>query len=287
MSKDLRETLIQALKNPERYEAYFAERNMTEVLQARNEPFITFTEEDMMLGTADHNRPLYVTAESDGMMISRILIDPGSSINLMSLKALRSLCLDVELEHLGSDKLMVHGFNEKGQKTLGSFTLSLAFGELHTDAKFHVIDADTAFKALLGRPWLHEHGIVPSTLHQCMKYLRDGEEFRISGDIQPFAVHEVKIYEDAKSFIPKKLKPSSSLEVQASNPETAKQTKQENKKKQVGRKKAMPTLPKAPFVPKERKYVPHLGSDTDESDATPTKSRRIRGQKEYGGRIFK
>lgn len=121
MSKDLRETLIQALKDPERYEAYFAERNLTEVLQARNEPIITFAEDDLMLGTADHNRPLYVTAESDGMMISRILIDPGSSVNLMSLKALRSLCLDVE--HLGQDKLMVHGFNEKGQKTLGSFML--------------------------------------------------------------------------------------------------------------------------------------------------------------------
>ncbi|KAL0906865.1 hypothetical protein M5K25_025394 [Dendrobium thyrsiflorum] len=71
INDDLRETLIQALKNPERYEAYFAERNMTEVLQARNEPFITFTEEDMMLGMADHNCPLYVTAESDGMMITR------------------------------------------------------------------------------------------------------------------------------------------------------------------------------------------------------------------------
>ncbi|KAL0925427.1 hypothetical protein M5K25_003755 [Dendrobium thyrsiflorum] len=58
MSKDLRETLIQALKDPERYEAYFAERNMTEVLQARNEPFITFSEEDMMLGTEHEKKPV-------------------------------------------------------------------------------------------------------------------------------------------------------------------------------------------------------------------------------------
>ncbi|XP_028552223.1 uncharacterized protein LOC110098778 [Dendrobium catenatum] len=93
----------------------------------------------------------------------------------MSLKALRSLCLDVE--HLWSDKLMVHNFNEKGQKTLASYIF------------------------------------------------RDGEEFRIFGDIQSFAVHEVKIYEDAKYFIPKKLKPSNSLEVQTSELETAKQPK--------------------------------------------------------------
>lgn len=152
------------------------------------------------LGTTEHNRPLYVTTESDGIIIKRILIDPGSSINLMSLRTLRSLSLDIQ--HLGPDKLMVHGFNEKGQKTIGSFVLPFQFGELCTEAKFNILDADTSFKALLGRPWLHENGLVPSTMHQCMKYLKDGEEFRISGDIQPFAVHEVKIDDDAKDFIP-------------------------------------------------------------------------------------
>ncbi|KAL0910007.1 hypothetical protein M5K25_020928 [Dendrobium thyrsiflorum] len=50
-----------------------------------------------------------------------------------------------------------------------------------------------------------------------MKYLIIGEEFRLTGDIQPFEVHEVIIYKDAKYFMPKKLKPSSSLEDEASN----------------------------------------------------------------------
>lgn len=51
MSKDLRETFIQALKNPERYEAYFAERCLSEVLHARNEPVVTFSEEVGDYGT--------------------------------------------------------------------------------------------------------------------------------------------------------------------------------------------------------------------------------------------
>lgn len=67
---------------------------------------------------------------------------------------------------------MLHGFNEKGQKTLGSITLPLQFDEFQTEAKFHVIDANTSFRALLGRPWLHEYEMVPSTLHQCIKYTR-------------------------------------------------------------------------------------------------------------------
>ncbi|KAL0912383.1 hypothetical protein M5K25_018350 [Dendrobium thyrsiflorum] len=53
------------------------------------------------------------------------------------------------------------------------------------------------------------------------------------------------------------------------------QPKQRAERKPVGRKKASPTLPKAAVTPKERKHIPHLGSDTDEDDVTPTKSRRV------------
>ncbi|KAI0492320.1 hypothetical protein KFK09_026591 [Dendrobium nobile] len=108
-----------------------------------------------------------------------------------------------------------------------------------------------------------------------MKYLKDGEEFRISGDIQPFTVHEATVYEDARYFMPKKQKSSSSLEAKASNSKIAKRPERKGQKKQVGRKKAAPTLPKAPTIPKEKKFIPHLGSDTDEDDVTPVKSRRI------------
>ncbi|KAL0921135.1 hypothetical protein M5K25_008178 [Dendrobium thyrsiflorum] len=72
------------------------------------------------------------------------------------------------------------------------------------------------------------------------------------------------------------LKPSSSLEAKASSSKAAKLPKQEREKKQVGRKKASPTLPKAAIIPKERKHIPHLGSDTEEDDVTPAKSRGVR-----------
>ncbi|KAL0913885.1 hypothetical protein M5K25_017377 [Dendrobium thyrsiflorum] len=68
---------------------------------------------------------------------------------------------------------------------------------------------------------------------------------------------------------------SSSLEAKASNSKAVQRPKQRAEEKLVGRKKASPTLPKAAVTPKERKHVPHLGSDTDEDDVTPTKSRRV------------
>nr|XP_016459780.1 PREDICTED: uncharacterized protein LOC107783327 [Nicotiana tabacum] len=39
--------------------------------------------------------------------------------------------------------------------------------------KFHVIEGDIRYNALLGRPWIHNMRAVPSTLHQMMQFLID------------------------------------------------------------------------------------------------------------------
>ncbi|XP_070013168.1 uncharacterized protein [Nicotiana sylvestris] len=38
------------------------------------------------------------------------------------------------------------------------------------DTKFHVIEGDMRYNALLGRPWIHNMRVVPTTLHQMMKF---------------------------------------------------------------------------------------------------------------------
>ena len=37
-----------------------------------------------------------------------------------------------------------------------------------------MIDSRTTYKKLLGRPWIHENGVVTSTLHQCFKFYKQG-----------------------------------------------------------------------------------------------------------------
>ena len=43
----------------------------------------------------------------------------------------------------------------------------------------YVIDAETLYNLLLGQPWIHGNIIVPSTLHQCMKYVNDDDEVKM------------------------------------------------------------------------------------------------------------
>jgi hypothetical protein len=199
LSPNMRDILVQALLNPEDYQAFFAEEAMKETLYAESSAGVFFTDEDLLLGTTEHNRPLYVTGSSQGVDIRRILIDPGSSINIITLRTLRVLELDVV--HLSTEKITIQGFNQNSQKALGSIVLPVQVGSLISNIKFHVLNADTSYKALLGRPWIHENGIVPSTLHQCMKYKGAEGEARIEGDIQPFTVNEITRYDDARYFV--------------------------------------------------------------------------------------
>ena len=76
--------------------------------------------------------------------------------------------------------------------------LELIIGELTSNVLFHVIEAKTTYNMLLIRPW-HGNGIVPSTLHQCFKFLQSGIK-KVNADLKPF-VETKAHFADAKFFV--------------------------------------------------------------------------------------
>jgi len=44
---------------------------------------MSFTDEDLLLGSKPHNRPLFITSYIKGKKVKRILVDGGSAINIM------------------------------------------------------------------------------------------------------------------------------------------------------------------------------------------------------------
>src|SRR3954470_19700686 len=51
----------------------------------------------------------------------------------------------------------------------------------------YVIDADTSYNLLLGRPWIHKNHVVTSTLHQVMKYVdAQGQVRTLVAEQHPF-----------------------------------------------------------------------------------------------------
>ncbi|KAL0454264.1 UNVERIFIED_CONTAM: hypothetical protein Slati_0765600 [Sesamum latifolium] len=72
--------------------------------------------------------------------------------------------------------------------------------DMFSTSLFHVIDAKTSYNMLLGRPWLHENGVVPSTWYQCFKYSRDDIVKKVLADDKPFTEAESH-FADAKYYL--------------------------------------------------------------------------------------
>lgn len=67
-----------------------AEKHLTKQLTAEDGD-ITFTDEDLMLRIEDHNRLLYMEGFINEVHMKRILINPGSIVNLLSFRTLKKL----------------------------------------------------------------------------------------------------------------------------------------------------------------------------------------------------
>ena len=73
---------------------------------------MTFIDEDLLLGSKPHNRPLFVSGYTRGERVSRILIDDGSAVNIMP-KGMMSH-LNISMEELSKSRLVIQGFNQEG-----------------------------------------------------------------------------------------------------------------------------------------------------------------------------
>ncbi|KAA0042128.1 ty3-gypsy retrotransposon protein [Cucumis melo var. makuwa] len=157
---------------------------------------ISFSDEDLLLGSKLHNRPLYVSGYVREQKLNQILIDNGSAVNILPKSTMNQLGISVE--ELSNSKLVIQGFNQGAQQAIGTVRLEIVIGDLQASTIFHVIDSRTAYKMLLGRPWIHENGIVTSTLHQCFKFYKQGIK-KVDADSRPFTKAESH-FADAKFY---------------------------------------------------------------------------------------
>ena len=95
-------------------------------------------------------------------------MDDGSAVNILPLKTMREL--GIPMDELFPSHLRIQGFNQEGKNAIGKIRLAMHMEDMKFNAFFHVIDAKTTYNMLLGRPWIHENGIISSTLYQCFKY---------------------------------------------------------------------------------------------------------------------
>ena len=94
-------------------------------------------------------------------------MDPSSSANMIRSRVVEQLSLQ---DQIVPASRVLNGFNMANKTTKEEIILPVNVAGIIQDTKLYVIEGDMRYNALLGRPWIHNMRVVPSTLHQMMKF---------------------------------------------------------------------------------------------------------------------
>ncbi|XP_060202082.1 uncharacterized protein LOC132630522 [Lycium barbarum] len=166
------------------------------VCKLLDEGMITFTDEDAESITLLHNDALVITVFIDRCQVKRIMVDLGSSTNIIRWKVVEEIGL---LEKIIPAAKTLFGFNMSSETTKEEIDLPMEAGGIIKMIKFYVIDDNMQYNAIFGRPWLQDMKAIPSTLHLLLKFPTLGGIRQIQGE-QPtskemFAIEEPDTHE--------------------------------------------------------------------------------------------
>ncbi|XP_070005051.1 uncharacterized protein [Nicotiana sylvestris] len=151
------------------------------VRQVLEEDCITFDDADADGVLIPHNDALVISLLVHDTNVKRVLIDPGSSVNIILLRVVNEMQADGKF--LPKERTL-SGFDNSSVVTKGEIILTTFAKGVVKDTKFQVIDIDMAYNMILGRPWIHETDVAPSTLHHVIKFPSQWGIRKIRGDEQ-------------------------------------------------------------------------------------------------------
>ncbi|GLJ04943.1 hypothetical protein SUGI_0007520, partial [Cryptomeria japonica] len=177
LDKILRDTIVPTDLNVDQFQAMVGYLSIPHSL--------TFTEADDAFVSQPHNTPLRIKAFIHKQRIKRVLIDGGVGINICTLSTIKQLGYSDKAVN-AANKITIKAYDDEERSSKGTVTLPLRVGPVTKDVVCQILDLDLTYNILLGRPWIHEMSVVPSTYHRCIKFPHNGVEVTIKADPNPF-----------------------------------------------------------------------------------------------------
>ena len=138
----------------------------------RLETTITFSNFDMEGCQHPHDDPLVVRAVVANKTVHRVLVDNGSSTDIIFVLAFDKM--GIGRETLEPVNAHLRGFSGERVLPFGSIQLVLTLGDPPCHAtmtvRFLIVDAPSAYNKLLGRPSLNAIRAIPSAYHMVIKF---------------------------------------------------------------------------------------------------------------------
>ena len=133
---------------------------------------ITFSDSNLEGCQHPHDDPLVIRAVVANKTVHRVLVDNGSSADIIFVSAFDKM--GIGRERLEPVSTHLRGFSGEKVLPLGSIQLVLTLGDppcqATTTARFLVVDAPPAYNMLLGRPSLKKIKVIPSAYHMMIKF---------------------------------------------------------------------------------------------------------------------
>ena len=141
---------------------------------------ISYSDNDLTKKGKHHNDPLHITVDAKEKRIPMVLIDDGSALNVCPSKT--ASCLSLSIEDFMPTKQHVRAYDNSIRKIFGTVTLELTIGLMIKKVEFQVLNIASCFNMLLGRPWIHDIEVMPSSLYQKVRFPHKGAIMTIYGD---------------------------------------------------------------------------------------------------------
>ncbi|XP_058784970.1 uncharacterized protein LOC131659861 [Vicia villosa] len=141
---------------------------------------LSFNEHELPSQGKEHNKALHISMQCGKAHMSRVLIDTGSSLNVMPKATLDKI--DFEGLIIRPSRLVVKAFDGSQSPVFGEVDLPVVIGPHTFCINFQVMEIEPAYTCLLERPWIHAVGAVTSTLHQKMKFIDGNSIVTVNGE---------------------------------------------------------------------------------------------------------
>ncbi|XP_048502738.1 uncharacterized protein LOC125498552 [Beta vulgaris subsp. vulgaris] len=148
-------------------------------------PSVAFTSEDAKGIIYLHDDLLVVSLQISTVMVHRILVNGGSSANILYKETFEKMGLEASC--LKPISYPVIGFTGASVVSEGTIKLPVTIGEVSHSrdmmVEFLVVDVPAAYNTIIGRPLIHDAHAVVSTYHLTIIYMSNkGKPKKIKGN---------------------------------------------------------------------------------------------------------
>ena len=124
---------------------------------------IVFSDDDLLPEGLSHVRPLFTDVACSGHRVSFVLLDNGSAQNICPL--ITAIALGFSPSDFEPSTQTVRAYDGTQRTVMGTLSTHVMIGLVRYSILFQVLRIQSSFNLLLGRPWIHEAGVIPSSLH--------------------------------------------------------------------------------------------------------------------------